>query len=228
MIFACTKHCHEYDHPEIRISYDEHLGLQHEAEEFLAGLEREVSKGVVFKAGESIQIGWMMCDFFPLGDGTLELREPDFKSFPIQVVDSMTLTLKHLIRQRESLASIGLCWSQSDIHNSIYDSALVCDRLFSSEDFMMVRNTPKGNDSGWFIGCLQTHDHNNAKNLRRESLYEIGRKFPPAIDLIMLPPGTTLAYSKQDGYTVYREGGTLLPVREGSYLDVKWKRGGSG
>lgn len=150
MIFCCTKTCRSHGHPEIRVACEE--VFQEDAALLLQGFEQEVAHGVVYKDGETIQIGWMICRFALLTDGTLELREPDFTSFPIQFVDTVSRTFAHVVGQREAHASVGLAWDTTPAQNSICDSALICDRVFSAEAFMMVREVPKGNDSGWFLG----------------------------------------------------------------------------
>lgn len=220
MIFARTQRCREYGHPEVRLSFDETVVEAERASELLKSIEEEVSRGVRYKSGQSLQVGWSIVEFVDMSDGTLELQEPDFRSFPIRYVDSMTRTLTYLSAQNAALASIGASLEDQESCPTLYDSALLCDRAFKSRSFMMERRPPAGNDSGWFIGCLEKHDHNKPKSLIRESLYRVALEKPEVIDLLLFPVGILLAFRREDGFTIYKNG-SAISVAQGSYLAEK-------
>lgn len=101
-----TSRCKEYDHPEFLLTYDSTI-LEEWVDWFLNYLEEAVADGSVFKAEETIQVGWMIARFKEQ-QGELLVEEPDFKSMPINWVNSVSNTLKHLNIMKYAAESVGM------------------------------------------------------------------------------------------------------------------------
>ena len=216
---ATTQRCRGRNHPEITISYDPEKVIAPDVEWLLRWLEHEVASGKCFRPGETVQIGWMITQVqFPV-DGKSALFEPDMEAFPIKFVDSITQTLTHLRLQKSVAESVGLAEDMS--FPSLRHSALVCNKLNAATDFIMDRAEPEAADSGWFIGCNDpTHSHQDAPNLERVSLYEVGRRLlPRSIIYFALPAGVSVECSNKTP-RIFREQ-RELSIRPGSFLDLR-------
>src|SRR5262249_32965011 len=94
-----------------------------------------------------------------------------FKSMPAVFVDSVSNTLLHLLLQKYASESLGV--ESEMVLPSFRQSAIICTHFKKGKDILLSRTEPKGNDSGWFFGCLYPdHDHQATGNLQRVSLYE--------------------------------------------------------
>ncbi len=142
------------------------------------------------------------------------------RHLPIEWSKSVNNTLAHLRIQKDVVESV---LEPHDLSfPSMRESAIICDRLGKGEDMVMERGEPAGADSGWFFGCREDgHDHNDAAELRRVSLYEaVIRHVPQIIPFLALPPGILLSFGAS-GTVLFREGEPLTP-RAGSYLAKRY------
>lgn len=93
-----------------------------------------------------------------------------------------------------------------------------------SAGIIMSRSDPEQRSSGWFVGCNQAgHDHNNPKNLKSDSLYQIVRKCPMALPYLALPSETLVHQELDASPRIYYQE-TKLGIKEGSCLDAKYGR----
>src|SRR6185369_9983987 len=180
--------CNSKDGPAIYLSFEPELVCEGD----VFWLRTWIESVVGAKAGQTVQIGWVVDVFQPREDGTLAIAEPDFSSLPIVWRQSVTSTLRILRLQRDTVESFGLLdlmdWS------SMSQSGLIgTDVGPSCNSFVMERSKPDAGDSGWFLGNLQpTCNYNDALNLRRCSLYEFGLIAPDSINFLSLPVGSKI------------------------------------
>jgi hypothetical protein len=168
---TATESLQKYGHEEFVISYDDRVVSQPDIDWLLTFLERQVSDGVRYKPGETIQIGWM---FVRVGESEakLVLSEPDLQHVPIVFVSGVTRTLCHLRLQKSIAESLGLADCME--FPTIQDGAIKCSRFKVENDFVMARSQPAPPNSGWFFGCSDPHhDHNDPQNLWKTSLYQV-------------------------------------------------------
>jgi hypothetical protein len=211
-----TKNCGEYGQREISVAYDAELVLEIDVKWLVGWLESETANGRRFLASETIQIGWMVTKLETFNDGMIEICEPDMKAFPVKFVSSVTNTLIHLRFQKMVAESIG-CGKELSFP-SLRQSAITCNSIGRRAGVFMDRLSPKDNDSGWFVGCVDSnHDHQDPKNLLRKSLYEIVvRDEPIILRYLALPPGISVYI--RDGIPVFRRGGNDLAILQNSFL----------
>src|SRR6516162_7712802 len=122
-----TKNCQKHGHPEFLLWSDDASPLASQIDWLLAWLEEEVSNGKQFLPDQTVQVGWSLLKVFRRENGMLGLLEPDFKSMPINFVDSVSNTILHLFLQKFVAESLGL-ENEIDI-SSLRHSAIMCDRL---------------------------------------------------------------------------------------------------
>ena len=213
-----TAGCNALGNPLFSYRFDPAAIIGPDADWLSALLESAVGEGRVFGSGETIQIGWMINLLKEHGDHTLAVFEPDFESFPIEWVDSVTTTLQHLRLQKDVFESVGL--SQQLQFPTILQSSLVgADVDKSAQRLVLERAEEIANDSGWFIGHAEsTCDYNDPGNLRRCSLYEVGMLVPKSIMFLALPTGCRVFLSETSVEISYQ--GTPLPIVPGSLLSL--------
>jgi hypothetical protein len=211
-----TKHCAKYGQRDISVAYDEHLVLESDVTWLLGWLESEAANGRRFLAGETIQIGWMVTKLETFEDGMLEICEPDMKAFPVKFVNSVTNTLIHLRFQKMVVESIGC--EQEFCFPSLRQTAITCNSVGKHAGIFMDRMSPRDNDSGWFIGCVDpNHNHQEPTNLARKSLYEIVVRYEPIItSYLAIPPGISVYI--RDGIPVFHRGESKLAILSDSFL----------
>jgi hypothetical protein len=179
------------DQPELRFSYDPKVAVDPDADHFVGVLERMIKSGSRFAPGQVVQVGWGVLRVEQSADGGLDLREPDFRSMPIQWVDGISRTLRYTRIQRDVVASV--LPVDALALPSLRDSCLVCDRLRGAGEILMSRGKHGGSDSGWFMGC-GSPDHDRPEALKRISLYEAMASYSDVpVPYLGLPQGTIVA-----------------------------------
>lgn len=212
-----TLHCSRVAHPEIVIQFDEPMVITSDARAFVTGLEEEVLSGRRFKDGETLQVGWSLALFRAAQPDVLAVWEPDMESFPMRFVDSVSRTLMHLRLQRDVAESLSL----SPRFPSMRESGMRCSWAHEPSSLVMERFEPEGASSGWFIHCgSPSHDHENAENLVRESLYAIALDQPGVISYLALPPGSVVLLKDSVPESISVNGAPLV-AKKGSYLDAR-------
>jgi len=174
----------------LRIQYDPAVVSPTHVEWFGQLLQDMASGGSRFEPGQTMQAGWSVVRFEVADDGVLEFREPDFRSMPAKWVQGLSTTLVHLALQKEIVASV-LPVEELAIPG-MRQSCVTCSRIGSEPGFYMDRSDARGEDSGWFFGCLkQDHDHQARNNLISMSLYEaVVRRVRAALPFLAMPPGS--------------------------------------
>jgi hypothetical protein len=168
-----------------------------------------VAAGKRFRAGETVQIGWMVTKLIETPDGELEAWEPRFQSVPIQWVRGINNTLRHLILQK----SVAELFHIEPMFPSVLQAGIVIPPVWEQQGKLcMLRGDPKQNDSGWRI----SRDENEQAGEQFRSLFEIGCRFPSLIPFLALPPGASVVRSAQDILVSYR--GTVVSSRDSELL----------
>jgi hypothetical protein len=213
---GCTKH----GHPEFVFDIGEAVAA--DGKWLVQFLEQAVASGERFEPGETFAIGWMVTKVVAAKGGSLTLHEPDMKTLPIEFEPGVQRALTILRLQKAIVESVGL---DDELElPTLQDSAIVCTELERAKALVLSRAEPDGSDSGWFVGCTSPkHDHNNAGNLARASLYEVGISAPKAIAYLGLPAGVQIVVS--DGAPHLERNGKRLPIKPRSYLAQKITRG---
>lgn len=210
-----SDYCHLRKHAEFVIYFDPTCVLKQDAEWLIDHLESQVLNGVVFKAEQTIQIGWMVLKIAKEDDQYLTLQEPDFREIPIKFNLSVNNALTHLRMQKDTFESLDI---RSGLQfPSILQSAIACTKYDDSGGFFLSRTKENKNDSGWFMGCTDIgHNHNNALNLKRLSLYELACSREELIQFMALPEGVCVFSSL--GIIKVEFNGRELTPKNGSFL----------
>jgi hypothetical protein len=183
-----TSHCKQHKHPEFSFRIDPKKGLREDANWLVGYLEQNVASGERYMDGETVQIGWIVNLLKKRKDGTFGVLEPDFESFPINWVDSVTDTLAQFRMQNDVAESFGL--NPIEFPSIRQSCVLGTDVVAGDVNLVLERTEPNEDDSGWFIGRADTSiDYSDPQNLRRASLYEAGVLTPGAIMFLALPTG---------------------------------------
>jgi hypothetical protein len=218
-----TRKCGRFNHPEFHLEADEAIVPDVYLRKLIETIEGMVAEGSVFKPGETFQIGWMITQVQPFDGSHLTLVEPDMKSFPIKWVPGVTHTLRQQMVQLFMLDSVSLR-EEMEIP-TVLQSLVACTRYESSCFFMSMSESSNPNDSGWFVGCREDHDHNNPKNLRCISVYEAFLHQPGIQGFMTFPRNSVIAVEPGKGITIFHNE-EKLKIKKGSFLDSWLKQQG--
>jgi hypothetical protein len=174
-----TTGCHRFSHPEMSIPLEPRGGFS--ADWLIEYFETEVSKGRVFKSGETVQIGWGLVLLRDTPAGELEIWEPDFVSMPIQWRRGANATMRQLILQK-SVAEALHC---EPVFPSLRQACAVVPDWKQLKEITMLRGEQWQNLSGWSVAS-------SAQEAATEwcSLYELGCHIPAVIEFLALPAGS--------------------------------------
>lgn len=184
-------------------------------------LASAVNDGERFAPGQTYQVGWMTTRVAPGPEQMLTLHEPDMRSMPVQWVESVAQTLRHLMLHRFTAESVGL--GEQLEFPKISQTCLVCkeiSRASTTSGLLLSRFPADGaGDSGWFVGCLdESHDHNVVENLARITLYELVRGLPELVSFLALPEGCEVVLQVDKRPAFFFED-QQMPILAGSYVD---------
>lgn len=216
-----TTRCMRHGHPEITLAFDPDGVLEGDAAWFASVLEDMVASGSRFLPGQSLALGWSIVWFTTLPDGSLGLEEPDMHSMPTVRQPGLTNGLRQLRLHKDTLESV--LPAQALAFPSLQQSCLVCTDAAPGLPCFMNRFLPDGADSGWFIGCQEMgHNHNDADNLRRFSLYEAALRIcPQVLPYLAFPPDSMIYVERRPSFFL---GDRQLEIRRDSFLDLKLGR----
>jgi hypothetical protein len=199
----------------LRLHYDPDVISIANVDWFANTLQVMVNNGSRFEGGQTMQIGWSVVRFEQAAD-LLELREPDFLSMPTKWLPGISKSLQHLALHRDVVESV-LPVEELAIPG-MRQSCLACNRIGDGNGFFMHRTEFSGQDSGWFFGCFdREHNHDDAANLLRMSLYEVVvRRVGAALPFLALPLESMVALDR-GRRSIYRYDLALEP-KPGSCL----------
>jgi hypothetical protein len=213
MLVKTTK-CHEFGHPELCFEYDPEIIHDPDINFLRNFFEYKVESGVIFKTDETIQIGWMLCKFQLREDGCLYILEPDFESFPIVFVDSVTNTLRHLRQQKDAVESI---YGNVELtFPSILGSICVSKTYKNATSAFLSREAPEDRFSGWFIQDLESGGDEGYELI---SLYDFACNRPDLVKFLAFPPQYGVQICPENGFIVITEDRDVSLIK-GSFLDL--------
>ena len=171
-------------HPEILLT---HSGLPAEMLDWLRQyFLAAVAAGNRISPGEHIQVGWMLVEARSEADGSLALWEPDFSAMPIVWTRGVDRTAWALAQQLAVCDAL----NTAPVFPSLRDGAVVSPGFAGTRDtFMMMREEPKGGNSGWQVKQLK----DPAKEGAMLSLYEVALHTRAVLPYLALPPGAVVA-----------------------------------
>ena len=207
MVKFKTKSCERFGQPEIVLWLDDEARM--EPRWILDYFQDAAALGKRFRAGETVQIGWMVTKLVQTPDGDLEVWEPRFRSVPIQWVRGANNTLRHLILQK----SVAELFQIEPVFPSLLQAGIVVPPIWEQQgQLCMLRGDPMRNDSGWRF----SRDQNEQVGGQLRSLFEIGCRFPSLIPFLALPPGGSVVSSALDVLVGYR--GKVVSSRDSELL----------
>lgn len=210
-----TTKCSQFEHPEFQINVSSRAIPPVDIEWFLAVLENMVISGERFKAGETIQVGWMLLMLSEGDKGALKVTEPDMKSVPIKFVDSLDSTIKHLRAQKDSVESV--LPADELAFSSLTQSVVVHVNYKKSRRILLERAKPQDHDSGWWMSDFDdANGSNDPKNFAKISLYQLGVDRPDLIKFLAFPPGSQIVIDRK--VFVLKDGQELV-IKANSFLD---------
>lgn len=180
-------------------------------------LAEQVSAGVVFEPGESLQLFWIWLQI-EKDDSHLQVTAPRFHAMPMEFVADCSDSLNLIAQQRyiaDSFeAQYGWC--------SCMQYAIVIDNLYSCTDWYMHRtDAEEGNSSGWYVGAEDSQlDVDSRDNLRLVSLWELFCRRPEIGLFFLLPTGWHVHF--YDRPVVYNDGEEAT-AQKGSFFDRKYQ-----
>jgi hypothetical protein len=185
-------------HPDIVVSLPSGPGFG--GESILSYFEDATRQGTVFRAGETVQMGWMTLALKATEDGELDVWEPRFGELPIVWERGVSKTYRQLLVQKGVAEQLGV----EPSFPSLRQSGVISPDFMASKNFQMFRDPPDGSDSGW----LFTTEGNVSSDGRLVSLFEIASKRPEVIPFLALPAGSSVVV--KDGLVKIVDGKTEI------------------
>ncbi|KVF23193.1 hypothetical protein WJ07_16935 [Burkholderia vietnamiensis] len=212
-----TVDCKRSAHPEFEIRVTNGAIPDQDISRLLRFLEQRVADGERFRAGETLQIGWMLTMLDGGATDTLRITEPDMKEIPIRFIDSVNSTLMHLRNQKDVVGSVAMDL-QPDFP-SLRQSAVVHAEYKSAYRVLLTRDFAHETDSGWSLTDLNDEfGLQNPGQFIRISLYQLGVDRPDLIKFFALPPGLQVAVNDPQIRVIGPEG-EMQPI-PGSFLEA--------
>jgi hypothetical protein len=171
-----------YQHPNIVVSID--ANLEFGAASIQSFFENQIRKGTKFRAGETVQLGWMIVMLKADEGGDLEIWEPRFGVVPITWVRGVSNTYRQLMMQKTVCEQIDV----EPQFPSLRQSAVAPLEFASGGGFRMYRAETTGADSGWIL----TSEGNVGEAGKLTSLFEIASNRSEVIPFLALPIGASM------------------------------------
>lgn len=176
-----------YGHPDIIVQAEP--AYEPFVQSLFDFLEQEIRSGLVFRAQETVRIGWTTVRLEAAACGALEIMEPDFGSMPITWRPGANATIAYMFLHRQ----ICDCVSVDVAFSSMLDVGVVSpDFLRSPVEFELSRDVPAGSDSGWVFREIDYR----GSSAKLCSLYEIAVAVPAVVPFLGLPPGSVVRRRK--------------------------------
>ncbi|MYM21570.1 hypothetical protein GTP46_02775 [Duganella sp. FT135W] len=209
-----TTKCAQFGQPEFQINVMSSSIPRADVDWALSTLEGMVASGEKFKAGETMQLGWMLTKLQAGDKGQLIVTEPDMKSFPIVFVDSVDSTLKHLRSQKDTVESV--LAADALAFPSLIQAVVVHVNYDKSPRLMLERSAPNGRNSG--LKVIDLNDKTaSPNNYTLISLYQLAKERPDLVKFFAIPPGVQATI---DGKISFKKNGQALPIKPGSFIEL--------
>jgi hypothetical protein len=204
--------------PEIVVRISDRVVPPQDVKIILNGIEAEIKNGVRYKAGETLQLGFMLNRFEELSDGRLILEEPDMKSFPIKFIPSMNNTFKTLRNQKDVVESIG---KNIELNFPSIRQAIVVHKDYKlAKAVLLERIAPEGSQSGWWV---HLKGDSKPEDYSLTSLYQFALDRPDLVQYLALPVGAKVYDIKESPIKIYFNDKEAT-FQDGSYLAELNKR----
>lgn len=181
MIEHRTRSCGRYGQPEIIVPFTYERGI--DPAWLVDFFESETARGRRFVFGDILRVGWMLAVLRETAAGDLDVWEPSFRTFPAELARGVNHTLRHLAWQKAAAAFLG----HEPLFPTLLQPAWVSRAFWASQapsEFVMRRQPPAGNDSGWSFTLPATPCNDE----ERHSLFEISLRHRGVVPYLALPP----------------------------------------
>lgn len=200
----------DHGHPDLVFECDTSTVPDVDARWLLNLIAQEITRGVIFRDGQTMQLGWIVLKLSLQQDGFLHLQEPDFSSPVLTYINSVTRTLKQFRAQRDTVASCAE--DVSPLFPSMHDTVAVCAKLEQANTVLMTREGTRETFSGWMISDANSLSAQQqlSDNYDIVSLYDLSRSRPDLIKFFAFPPGYGAWVAAYDDIAILKAG---MPVR---------------
>ena len=204
----------------LKISYDDAV-LEQDVEWFLNYSCSIFDSNIRLKTSTIIQVGMMLVKFKNTGE-EIEVFEPDMIGIPINFTKGITNTLRILRLQKDVYESLDI---NTDIaFPNLREAIVQCAEWEDATSYILERTESSGNNSGWYIGCTNPeHDHEDPKNLKTTSIYDILISHRDILPFLALPSNTAVLVENDRAYVSFE--GVEKPPKLGSYLRARLESG---
>lgn len=171
--------------------------------------EGEVRRGVKFRSGELVQVGWYVVRLQENGSGDLAVFEPRFGSMPVEWWPGASNAYRFFVVQTEVCRQLQI----DAMFPSISQCGLISPKFIScAEEFEMDRDPESGNDSGW-VFCEKNCERTEGRYC---SLYEISVNAVATVPFLALPTGSSVR--RDHRYVEVESFGMSVSSRDNEFL----------
>ncbi len=220
MLEAMTHRCSRYGHREFLLRWDDRRTLLADVRALAESLEDAVARGARFEPGAVVRVGWVPLRVVEAPSRVLTLIQPDFLGAPLRYVPGVDAAVAHLRGQEELAERVGM--SNRLALPSLDHTARLCP-FATAIGTVLDRSEPGRSQSGWLIGCGLDADDEDRHELTTVTLYELVCRFPHLVDVLGLPPGSTVACTNVGDALVWHDG-EELGVRGGRSISSRLSR----
>nr|WP_086938734.1 hypothetical protein [Thaumasiovibrio occultus] len=212
-----TTGCARAEHPEFVLCVDDPTVPQADIKHIIHYLESSVMKGTRYFEGQHVQIGFMLLKVAKDGD-CLRLFEPKLKSMPLEFINSVSLTLKFLRQQLDTVLSVEgqhtpvFCWVQ--------ESIIISKNALLSQEICLTREEKEAHHSGWFLRDMNEQE---VSDIEQMSLFDFAGRRPDLVKYLALPVGMDVITPKGTRPRIL-QGQMSCKIIDGSYLDKLYTR----
>lgn len=217
---AMTHRCTRFGHREFLLRWNDRRTLLADVRSLAESLEAAVAKGARFEPGAIVRVGWVPLRVVETKSRTLTLVEPDFRGTPLRYVPSVDAAIAHLRAQEELAERVGMSGRLS--LPSLDHTVQVCPHATAS-GAVLDRREPGLAASGWTVGCGLDAENDDRHELTTMTLYELVCRFPHLVDVLGLPPATTVACTNVGDAIVFHDG-EEIGVRHGASIAARLSR----
>jgi len=218
---AMTHRCSRFGHREFILRWDDRRTMLADVRALAETLELAVAHGARFEPGAIVRVGWVPLRAVESPSRSLILVEPDFLGTPLRYVPGVDSAIAHLRAQEELAERVGMS-GRLLLQPSLDHTARVCPHA-TAAGAVLDRGDPSGDASGWLVGCGLDSEGDDRHLLATMTLYELVCRFPHLVDVLGLPPGTTVACTNVGDAIVWHDG-EEVGIRSGQSISARLSR----
>ncbi len=217
---AMTHRCGRFGHREFLLRWNDRRTLLADVRALAESLEGAVAAGKRFEPGALVRVGWVPLRVVEAPSRVLLLVEPDFQGSPLRYVPSVDAAIGHLRAQEELADLVGMRGRLA--LPSLDHTVRVCPAV-TTAGAVLHRGEPSGCASGWLVGCGLESESDDRHELTTTTLYDLVCRYPHLVDVLGLPPGTTVACTNASDAIVWHDG-EEIGVRHGGSISARLSR----